>query len=60
MAADPKSPDSLEDSTHSASGAPTDEAHRAAGDGTLQGSLPAGGLAGDETQEQESAQPGTG
>ena len=31
-----------DDAEHTASGAPTDAAHEAVGDGTLQGSVPAG------------------
>lgn len=56
---DPKDDKSLADETHHESGAPTDDAHAAAGDGTLQGSQPAGEL-GEDAAEGESAEPGTG
>jgi hypothetical protein len=39
---EPDPPASLADDAHDASGAPTDAAHVAVGDGTLQGSIPAG------------------
>lgn len=49
--------------THSESGAPTDEAHREAGDGSLTGSIPAG-LTSDElrksAEEDKNVEPGTG
>ena len=38
----PTSPASAEDPSHTESGAPTNEAHREVGDGTLVGSMPAG------------------
>lgn len=56
---DPKDDQSLGDETHHHSGAPTDEAHAEVGDGTLQGSVPAGEL-GQSGEEGETAQPGTG
>ena len=40
--ASPEAVPSAEDDAHSAGGAPTDQAHRDAGDGTLTGSVPAG------------------
>ncbi len=39
------------DSAHTSQGAPTDEAHKDAGDGSLTGSVPAG-LTADELMEQ--------
>lgn len=41
------------DETHTDQGAPTDQAHQDAGDGTLTGSTPAG-LTGDELLKQAS------
>ena len=38
----PDAEPSAEDGAHTAGGAPTDQAHRDAGDGTLTGSVPAG------------------
>ena len=40
--ASPEAKPSAEDGAHTAGGAPTDQAHRDAGDGTLTGSVPAG------------------
>ena len=40
--ASPEAKPSAEDGAHSTGGAPTDQAHRDAGDGTLTGSVPAG------------------
>ena len=40
--AKPDAEPSAEDGAHTAGGAPTDQAHRDAGDGTLTGSVPAG------------------
>ena len=40
--ASPDAEPSAEDDAHTAGGAPTDQAHRDAGDGTLTGSVPAG------------------
>lgn len=49
--------------THTGSGAPTDEAHREAGDGTLTGTMPAG-LTPEEMQaaaeSDQPTDPGTG
>lgn len=49
--------------THTDSGAPKDEAHREAGDGTLTGSVPAG-LTPEElrkaAEDDETVEPGTG
>lgn len=49
--------------THTESGAPTDKAHLEAGDGTLQGSIPAG-LSVEELEEiaesDQSVESGTG
>lgn len=56
---DPKDDKPLGDETHHESGAPKDEAHAAAGDGTLQGSVPAG-EASAEIDDDESVEPGTG
>jgi len=51
------------DETHTDSGAPTDKAHLEAGDGTLQGSIPAGHSI-EELQEiardDQSVESGTG
>jgi hypothetical protein len=55
-------PDPQEEPTHTESGAPTDEAHREVGDGTLTGSMPAG-LSPEEMAERsqdESVDSGTG
>lgn len=54
---DPDKPEA--DATHTDSGAPTDEAHRQAGDGTLQGSVPAG-AGPDDASAGESVDAGTG
>ena len=40
--ASPEAKPLAEDDAHTAEGAPTDQAHRDAGDGTLTGSVPAG------------------
>ena len=40
--ASPEAKPSAEDGAHSTGGAPTDQAHQGAGDGTLTGSVPAG------------------
>jgi hypothetical protein len=56
---DPEDKQGEAGATHGESGAPTDAAHREAGDGTLQGSVPAGGL-GDQDGEDKTAEPGTG
>ena len=40
--AKPDAEPSAEDGAHTEAGAPTDQAHRDAGDGTLTGSVPAG------------------
>ena len=40
--ASPEAEPSADDGAHTAGGAPTDQAHRDAGDGTLTGSVPAG------------------
>ena len=40
--AKPEAKPSAEDDAHSAGGAPTDQVHQDAGDGTLTGSVPAG------------------
>ena len=40
--ASPEAKPSAEDGAHTAGGAPTDQAHQDAGDGTLAGSVPAG------------------
>ena len=40
--AKPEAEPSAEDGAHTEGGAPTDQAHRDAGDGTLTGSVPAG------------------
>ncbi|MCD2325458.1 hypothetical protein LQ953_15675 [Sphingomonas sp. IC-56] len=56
---DPKDDKSLADDTHHESGAPTDDAHAAVGDGTLQGSQPAGEL-GQSAEDGETSEPGTG
>lgn len=57
--ADPKDDKPLADDTHHESGAPTDAAHAEVGDGTLQGSAPAGEL-GESDEDGEAVQPGTG
>lgn len=67
MSDDPKPipdvPASGEDSSHTASGAPTNAAHEAVGDGTLTGSVPAG-LTPDEMEDMantdQAGEPGTG
>ncbi|UYY59342.1 hypothetical protein [Sphingomonas sp. S2-65] len=56
---DPEDDKPLGDETHHDSGAPTDDAHAEVGDGTLQGSVPAGEATSD-IDDDESVQPGTG
>lgn len=55
---EPKQDTPANDATHGESGAPNDAAHAQAGDGTLQGSVPAGGLA--DTDAEKPVEPGTG
>ena len=54
---------SEKDASHTTSGAPTNAAHEAVGDGTLTGSVPAG-LTPEEMEEMantdQSGEPGTG
>jgi hypothetical protein len=55
---DPKTP---ETETHTETGAPKDEAHREAGDGTLQGAQPAGTAHDpDQSDANPSVDAGTG
>ncbi|MGK2911323.1 MAG: hypothetical protein ACSLE1_16205 [Sphingobium sp.] len=59
----PDVPASKKDASHTESGAPTNAAHEAVGDGTLTGSVPAG-LTPDEMEDMantdQSGEPGTG
>jgi hypothetical protein len=54
-------PDTPETETHTETGAPKDEAHREAGDGTLQGAQPAGTAHDpDQSDANPSVDAGTG
>lgn len=49
-----------EDDTHTSRGAPTDTAHRDAGDGSLTGAIPAGLTSDELKQAADSDQPNDG